>query len=67
MNASDMLSRNLERIYIQKIGQRVLKRSLIIVISKETGGKCSENVQKCIKNAKYMWESVIRRQGNNVI
>ena len=36
--------------------------------SKGTGAKCSEKkIQKCIKNAKNMQESIIRSQGKNLI
>ena len=34
-------------------------RSLIIVIPKETGGKCGKNAEKCIKDAKNVINMVI--------
>ena len=41
--------------------------NLIAVVPKGMGPKCGENLQKCIKNAKDMWKSMIRSQGNNII
>jgi len=41
--------------------------SLIIVIQRGQGPNVVKKIQKCIKNAKNMQESIIRSQGKNLI